>query len=299
MAMMPEEWRFLFDLHGVLEVPNALSVAHVAALNALLDEHIARDTDPSSWSTLRFPLSDRAPSAQADNPETLLDWGKPVRDCLALPSVVGLCDAIVDDRFRLDHMYLDVIKPPTLEQRDQHGNHQTPGPIANGLHGSSGGFNPSQYYHFRGGRMFNGLCVVAFNLTDVNAGTDGGFACVPGTHKSNYSFPNGWRNMQLGVHPLVKRIGGQAGSAIIFTEALTHGTLPWTGRGERRTLFMKISPHPLSWSTGYFSLEGRSWASELTDKQRLILEPPSVPGSPAAQSILQAQRRRRQPQAKL
>jgi hypothetical protein len=41
---------------------------------------------------------------------------------------------------------------------------------------------------------------------------------VPGTHKSNFRFPNGWRNMQQGIHPIVQRIGGDAGSCIIFTE---------------------------------------------------------------------------------
>ena len=30
-----------------------------------------------------------------------------------------------------------------------------------------------------------------------------------------------------------------SGDAIIFTEKLVHGTLPWRGRGERRTLFYK------------------------------------------------------------
>jgi hypothetical protein len=128
----------------------------------------------------------------------------------------------------------------------------------------------------------DGLSVVAFNLNPVDPENDGGFACVPGTHKSNYHFPADWRNMQESVHPVVQRIGGPAGSAIIFTEALTHGTLPWTGKGERRTLFMKVSPHPLSWAAGYFDVVGKPWEHELTDKQRLILEPPSVPGTPGA-----------------
>ena len=68
---------------------------------------------------------------------------------------------------------------------------------------------------------------------------------------------------------------------------LTHGTLPWKGKGERRTLFMKISPHPLSWANGYFSTEGKEWEAELTDKQRVILEAPSVPGSPAGAAARQ------------
>ena len=50
---------------------------------------------------------------------------------------------------------------------------------------------------------------------------------------------------------------------------------------------MKISPHPLSWANGYFSTEGKEWEAELTDKQRVILEAPSVPGSPAGAAARQ------------
>ena len=45
-------------------------------------------------------------------------------------------------------------------------------------------FDPSQYHHFSHGRMSCGLCVAAWQLTDVQPG-DGGFACIPGSHKSN------------------------------------------------------------------------------------------------------------------
>jgi hypothetical protein len=41
--MQPNE-RFLFDLHGFLTVPNALTPAQLAALNAIVDEKLARDT---------------------------------------------------------------------------------------------------------------------------------------------------------------------------------------------------------------------------------------------------------------
>ena len=33
-----------------------------------------------------------------------------------------------------------------------------------------------------------------------------------------------------------------AGSAIVFTEALAHGTWEWTGPTERRTVFLKYTP---------------------------------------------------------
>ena len=118
--------------------------------------------------------------------------------------------------------------------------------------------------------MRNGLSVVAYNLADVGP-MDGGFGCVPGSHKSNYQFPSDWREMEE-LNPIVQRVTGPAGTAIIFTEGLTHGTLPWVADHERRTLFLKYSPHSISWSAQYYDaneFEG------LTEHQRAILEPPN------------------------
>ena len=33
---------------------------------------------------------------------------------------------------------------------------------------------------------------------------------------------------------------------------MTHGTLPWRGAGERRTIFYKYSPHASSWAATYY-----------------------------------------------
>ena len=55
----------------------------------------------------------------------------------------------------------------------------TPPPAARQL-----GFNPLEYYVWRGGRMHNGLTVAAFQLVDVAPG-DGGLGIVCGSHKSN------------------------------------------------------------------------------------------------------------------
>ena len=41
------------------------------------------------------------------------------------------------------------------------------------------GFDPHQFYVVEDGRMWNGLTVVAFQLTDINPG-DGGLCLVPG-----------------------------------------------------------------------------------------------------------------------
>ena len=94
--------------------------------------------------------------------------------------------------------------------------------------------------------MHSGLVAVAYNLKDVGP-DDGGFACVPGSHKSAFAFPDNWKDLS-DPHPCVRRVTGPAGSAVIFTEALVHGTLPWRGSEERRTAFYKYSPRTLAWS---------------------------------------------------
>ena len=66
-----------------------------------------------------------------------------------------------------------------------------------------------------------------------------------------------------------------AGDVVVFTEALIHGTLPWRGEEERRTLVYKYSP-------GNSAYSHVQWPAELvdacTDRQRLLLQPPSVGG---------------------
>ena len=44
--------------------------------------------------------------------------------------------------------------------------------------------------------------------------------------------------------------------------------MPWTGAGERRTLFFKYSPFPLSWAAGYYNPDDYPG---VTEAQRLIV----------------------------
>ena len=55
---MTERELYLFDLQGYLVVPNALTAEQVDALNRILDEHIAEETEPSA-ETPSFPRSAR------------------------------------------------------------------------------------------------------------------------------------------------------------------------------------------------------------------------------------------------
>jgi ectoine hydroxylase-related dioxygenase (phytanoyl-CoA dioxygenase family) len=92
---------------------------------------------------------------------------------------------------------------------------------------------------------------VAYELTDTH-GSTGSFCCIPGTHKSCFRMPDALRDLSQGLHPRVRRVRARAGAAIIFNEALTHGTAPHAGDQERRTLFFKYAPLGVAFSP-YFS----------------------------------------------
>jgi hypothetical protein len=242
---MDEHERYLFDLQGFVTIPGALSPAEVEELNATFDAQVAERV-PADANTFRFG--------------TLLDWGAPFRRLIDNPRVSPLLEAIHGPHFRLDHEYGDLIR-------------RGKGPIGTRLHGGAVPFDPSQYYLVASGEMRSGLAVVAYNLRDVGP-TDGGFAAVPGSHKANYEFPADWKELETDEpRPWLRRVTGPAGTAVVFTEALSHGTLPWTGAGERRTLFYKFSPHPVSWAATYY--DASRWP-DLTDRERGILEAPNA-----------------------
>lgn len=244
---MNEQERYLFDLQGYLVVPNALSQEQLDALNAIMDEKVEEEVPPDE-STFRF-FGD------------LLEWGPSYRDLIDNPRVFPYLEELLGPRLRMDHEYADIIRSGK-------------GPIGTRLHGGSTPQHPAFYYRCHNGEMRNGLMVVAYNLKDVHEG-DGGFGCVPGSHKSNFVFPDEWRELAE-MKPFVQAVTGPAGTAIIFTEALTHGTLPWHG-AERRTLFYKYSPSTLSWAREYYDADKYHG---LTDRQRAILEAPNARYTP-------------------
>ena len=74
----------------------------------------------------------------------------------------------------------------------------------------------------------------------------------------------------------VRRVPAKPGDAIIFTEALTHGTLPWQANDPRLTVFYKFSPHTVTWSADFFDPEDFRNYEDIDDRKLAILEPPNA-----------------------
>lgn len=244
--MTPEE-KFIFDLEGYIVIKNVLTPGEVAALNALAD---LRFTEKKEMADRRTGPVSR--------------WGAEAQALIDHPNIVPYLVDLVGPKFRIDHDYCIFM---------------TKGGRAGGLHGGEGhsGGEADHWYRYRDGVMRNGLTVVTFFLTHAGQG-DGGFACVPGSHKSNFTdnLPADVRNFQRVPH-YVTQPAVEAGDALIFTEALIHGTMPWTANHERRALLYKFSPGHSSWAQTYYNPADYPNASE---QQKRIMASPSVGNRP-------------------
>ncbi len=242
--MMTDEERYLFDLQGYLVVERAIDPEDLAEMNAWIDARAD------------FPREGRAGN--------ILTWGPRFRALIDNPRVLPYLKEILGDTLRLDHDYA------IFSERGGKGLQ---------LHGGGTPYDPSQYYHCYHGRMYCGLTVASYALTDIPPGA-GGLAVIPGSHKSSFPCPQPIKLFEQ-PSPIVRQVSVRAGDCVIFTEALTHGTFPWTADHPRRSLFFKYSPKHLTWAKRYyFPAEGRpdvqALEDELTEAQRILLDPPSV-----------------------
>ena len=255
---LSEEQRYLFDTFGFLIIENALTKDQVEELRA----------------SLRQPTEQFDPVEQDEGP---LHWGPVWRSLLDLPTITPVVEAMVGNHeTRVRYQRLGEPYMPTF--RIDHINvhtHIKQGFQGGILHGGWRGTGGCQFTKYHDGRFYNGLISVSFELYDTHA-NDGGFCCIPGSHKANLWLPEKWRDLSKGVPYFVKRVPANAGDAIVFTEALTHGTLPWEVEETRQTLFYKFSPNGTTWSGDYFNPEDFRDYPDMDDRKLAMLEPPNA-----------------------
>ena len=268
---MNDEEKYLFDLRGYIVVKNALTPEQVEDLSSRLEMR-RKAKDPHRFGSDRTRLGgDEGPAWSAPS---LLEWGGTYIDLIDLPTIAPYLEALLGPGYRLDHDYINVVNAEHPSRFYLHGGgDQGTGGPRDIVGPSDGG---QCYYRYNNGKFFNGLLTAAYELSDVTPAS-GGFACVAGSHKVNFPLPPEWRTSesQADVPSFVDRVNAEAGDAIIFTEACAHGTVPWAGGGERRTVFYKYCPHAVAWGPCYYNADHYG---DLTENQRAILTPPSAYG---------------------
>src|SRR5262245_49667546 len=246
--MMDEPQRYLFDLRGYLVVPNALSAEHVAEMNAIIDR------------TERLPDDDAPPSVVFERKVggshdmriyNVKELGEPFERLIDLPATLPLVADIIGLRPRLNHDY-SILR---YGAGDRTAFHLGNTPLA-----------PRCQFRFHDGQFFSTLMKVVFPLTDQGV-EDGCFSVVPGSHKGNFANPYG--NEPDGIAPR-EPIPCRAGDAILFTEALTHGSEVNRSGKPRRTLYYAYSP---CWAADWSADRGASTAllERVTERQRDLL----------------------------
>ncbi len=238
---MTDEEKFSFDLEGYLIVRNVLTAGDVHRLNAVADR-IASERVDSGTSTIG----------------RVSQWGPEFQALMDHEKIVPYLVELLGPKFRIDHDYCIFMKK---------------GAARGGLHGGETDTEADHWYKYRDGVMRNGLTVVTYFLSPAGHG-DGGFTCIPGSHKSKFvdRLPRDVRRFERDAHYVIQP-EADAGDALIFTEALIHGTKPWTADCDRRALLYKYSPGHSAWSQGYYDPEEYA---HLTDQQRRLMAPPSV-----------------------
>lgn len=232
--------RYEFDLRGYIVRRGVLTPNEVEALNVATDL-LALPEPGSEIMSQRFSRH--------------LSSARCFRDLIDHDAVFEVMLDLCGEFLRLDHAYGIVMSP---------------GQSGLGLHGGGTPHDPAQYYEVRGGRMYNGLVAAQWALVNHAPGA-GGFGCIPGSHRANFALPT--------PVPLdwVVEVPLAPGDVVIFTEALTHCTLPWQGPGLRRTVLYKYAPGHLAWGKNYGSdLAELLGSGVLTERQKVLMDGPAV-----------------------
>jgi ectoine hydroxylase-related dioxygenase (phytanoyl-CoA dioxygenase family) len=261
---MNEDEKYLFDINGYLVVEQVLTPDEVALCNAAIDHHAEHINERTGELSLSGDSTTLKGTSGRGDMGGMLTWEKPYCepfiDMLVHPRIVPYLNTILGQGFRMDHH-------PGLITMEEGGEGHT-------FHGSAGpGFDPNCYYIYKNGEIHCGLTVAAWQLSDTHPG-DGGLCLIPGSHKGNFACPPGMKTYEK-YQDFIKQVTCKAGDVVIFTEATTHGTLPWKAKHQRRSLLYRYTAGNLAYVSGYETWETQY--AELTEDQRAVLLPPYNP----------------------
>lgn len=240
--MFTEEEKFRFDLQGFIVLPGVLTRAECTVLSQLSDTAWPRQPGDGAFRRT----------------EAISRWGGEFLNLIDHPSVLPYLVELIGPRLRADHDY---------------GIFMRSGADGQNIHGGPMRYESDHWYHYHDGVMRNGLMVATWVLNDAEPG-DGGFVCIPGSHKTNFIDAVPREVLTQEYRPdYVIQPQLRAGDVLIFTEALIHGTATWRGSQERRALLYKYSPPHSSWAKVPYNLQ---YYPDASPQQKRLMAPASV-----------------------
>ena len=240
--MFTEEEKFRFDLQGFIVLPGVLTRTECTLLSELSDAAWPRQPGDGAFRRT----------------EAISRWGGAFLNLIDHPCVLPYLVELIGPRLRADHDYCIFMRS---------------GADGQNIHGGPMRYESDHWYHYHDGVMRNGLMVATWVLNDAEPG-DGGFVCIPGSHKTNFidAVPRDVLTQEYRPDYVIQP-ELRAGDVLLFTEALIHGTATWRGSQERRALLYKYSPPHSSWAKVPYNLQHYPDASP---QQQRLMAPASV-----------------------
>lgn len=254
---------YLFDLRGYIILRGAVDPAHVAELNAVIDQ-LPDDLAYEDWWGDCQRLDDSG--FQGLELQNVIEAGAPFERLIDHPSWIermhrycGEQGSYVDGLF-IDECFASI--------------RRTGGYFP--LHSGGEEGQMRNAYRWVHGRWFCGQCNILLALSDIGPG-DGGTEVIPGSHKANFAHPDAalpWKEQLERGHNAVEgaeTVELAAGDALLFSDAMCHGASARTNPGERRVVIYRYGP---SWgSTRHGYRYSEELLARLTPERRQILQP--------------------------
>lgn len=248
--VLTDQQLYEFDLRGFITIKNFLSQELVDEMNAVIDQQL------NGLTPKKFPF---------------FEWSPLFMDLAAHPVILKICEHLLGEWFRLDHV-MGVQAAPTKHVPPAKDGELHAGPYEN---------QRSFSYNWFDGRSYLGLLTFSIPLFSTRVG-QGGLTLLPGSHKQNFKKRGAQVWQELKEDPEKKELllytpDLDAGDLLFFTEACIHGSTPWMSENAwRRNLYYKYCPGNMAWRKHE---EIRKYLPlARNDVERRLLEPPFVGG---------------------
>jgi hypothetical protein len=254
---------YLFDLQGYLVLKGAVSPTHIAELNTAL-EAIPR-IDPGQW--YGYVHREDFEASRGIAFQQIYEAGEPFERLIDHPAWIDHMKTFIGGEGTFDYTH------GALFMDENFAAIRGPGE-AIGLH--SGGFRVPKHtqYEYRHGGFACGQVNILLSLADIGPG-DGSTMVVPGSHKSNLPHPQAGEKSTEGSS--VDNTAGaievhtKAGDAILFVDAICHGSARRVNPGERRFIVYRYVSGWSRFRFGYYPSD--ELLARLTPERRAIVNP--------------------------
>ena len=218
--------KYQMDTLGYCRLPNLINQSDIDSISKTLD---TLQANQYSIDKTDVCLGQKREDGTAFI-SNIADASTQLREIAFHPRILEILNLVMNGEFKLNHSNAIISNAGATYP------HMAGYPIHN-----------KAFYHTRGDSILSSLTKLVLPISN-NEPEDGGFAAIRGSHKSNYPIPYPKRSEE--EWNLLEHIKINIGDAILFTEAMTHGSLENKSGRKRRMIFycysMKDIPY---WST--------------------------------------------------